>query len=446
MHRPTTEPGQDANSFHDSPMHQLPALNLTGSNRVSHLFSRLLLLGFLALLLMVVFLPWRQFVKGSGRVIAFDPLERRVNVDSLVSGRIKRVHVMEGQRVKSGELLAEIQDNDPNLISNLKDQRANVLNRIEFAKSRVAALEDQIQGQTTAQARAIESAQQKILSTKIAAETANLDYNRIAALFEKGLASRRDHEVAIMRRDSTAADFQASEANLSRTENEFNASIAATQASRNAARADIARAEEELTSLNIRLNQNERQTVTAPRDGIVLSVAATEGAYLKPGDPICVIIPETDSRFVEVWVDGNDMPLIQSSQATLADQSSRQLTSGSQVRLAFEGWPAVQAIGWPQLAIGTFGGEVVFIDATDDGTGRFRVVVKPTEDVVDRGDGKGSVKVGWPAGDRWLRQGVRAKAWIMLDEVPLWFEIWRQINGFPPISKEAQTKLSTDKK
>jgi hypothetical protein len=103
-------------------------------------------------------------------------------------------------------------------------------------------------------------------------------------------------------------------------------------------------------------------------------------------------------------------------------------------------------IGWPQLAIGTFGGEVVFVDATDDGLGRFRVVIGPSDDVVNRGDGQGPVKVGWPDKQRWLRQGVRANAWVMLNEVPLWFELWRQINGFPPLISNAEGKLDPTKK
>ena len=421
-------------------MQPLPALNLTGSNRLPHLFSRLLILGFFVVALVLLFAPWRQFVKGSGRVIAFDPLDRRVSVEALVSGRVKRIHVVEGQRVRSGELLAEIQDNDPNLLENLKSQRSIALGRIELVKSRVESLEAQVQGQLTAKDRALDSANQSIRAARIAAETAALDHARIASLFEKGLASRREHEQAILRRDSTTANFHGAEANLARTQSEFDAAIASVKASRDSARADIAKAQEELNSLDIRVNQNERQVVTAPRDGIVLQVPATDGSYLKPGDPICVIIPETESRFVEIWVDGNDMPLIQARH----ERDGRPIP-GSQVRLTFEGWPAVQTLGWPQLAVGTFGGEVVFVDATDDGKGRFRVVVGPSDDLVDRGDGQGPLKVGWPDGNRWLRQGVRANAWFLLDEVPLWFEIWRQINGFPAIGDSLSEPAPTKK-
>jgi membrane fusion protein, adhesin transport system len=66
------------------------------------------------------------------------------------------------------------------------------------------------------------------------------------------------------------------------------------------------------------------------------------------------------------------------------------------------------------------GGEVAAIDPTDDGTGKFRIQVQP------------SSEDEWPSG-RFLRQGVRANGWVMLSRVRLGYEIWRQLNGFPPV-------------
>ncbi|MDP1591026.1 MAG: biotin/lipoyl-binding protein [Prosthecobacter sp.] len=414
----------------------LPALSLAGSAKFTRLFSRLLLLGFIAFLIGILWLPWRQFVSGAGRVIAFNPLDRRINIEAQVSGRVKHLHVTEGQRVKKGELIAEIQDNDPNLLNNLKAQRETIESRRYFALGRVESLTAQITQQELAKAQAINGAEQRVVAAKIAAETALLNYTRTQDLYAKKLESQRNLELATLSRDSTAAELKSSVAALKRTSNDFDASIASTHASKGTALSEVATAERDLSVIDVQINQNLRQIVDAPRDGIVLQVAATDGTYLRPGSLICVIIPETDSRFVEIMVDGNDMPLI---------HSRKDGQPGSPVRIAFEGWPAVQMIGWPQLAIGTFGGEVVFVDATDDGLGKFRVVVGPADDIVDRGDSKGPVTVGWPDKDRWLRQGTRANAWVMLDQVPLWFEIWRQINGFPPIISNAEGKLDPTK-
>jgi multidrug resistance efflux pump len=415
----------------------LPALSLAGSAKFTRIFSRLLLVGFIAFVFGILFLPWRQFVSGAGRVIAFNPLDRRINIEAQVSGRVKHLHVVEGQRVKKGELIIEIQDNDPNLLNNLKAQREAIESRRDFANGRVESLTAQITQQELAKAQAIDGAEQRVAAAKIAAETSLLNYNRTKDLFEKKLESQRNLELATLSRDSTIAELKSAEAALKRTSNDFDATIASTHASKGTALSEVATAERDLSVIDVQINQNLRQVVESPRDGIVLSVEATDGTYLRPGSLICVIIPETDSRFVEIMVDGNDMPLIH---ARKDDQP------GSPVRLAFEGWPAVQMIGWPQLAIGTFGGEVVFVDATDDGTGKFRVVVGPADDIVDRGDGKGPVTVGWPDKDRWLRQGARANAWVMLNQVPLWFELWRQINGFPPVVSDKEGKLDPTKK
>ncbi|HRH95728.1 MAG TPA: HlyD family efflux transporter periplasmic adaptor subunit [Prosthecobacter sp.] len=415
----------------------LPALSLAGSAKFTRLFSRLLLLGFVAFVICILWLPWRQFVSGAGRVIAFNPLDRRINIEAQVSGRVKHMHVVEGQRVKKGELIIEIQDNDPDLLNNLKAQREAIESRRDFALGRVESLTAQITQQELAKGQAIDGAAQRVAAAKIAAETSLLNFNRTKDLFEKKLESQRNFELATLSRDSTIAELRSAEAALKRTSNDFDATIASTHASKGTALSEVATAERDLSVIDVQINQNLRQVVESPRDGIVLNVTATDGTYLRPGSLICVIIPETDSRFVEIMVDGNDMPLI---------HPRKDGQSGSPVRLAFEGWPAVQMIGWPQLAVGTFGGEVVFVDATDDGTGMFRVVVGPADDIVDRGDGKGPVTVGWPDKDRWLRQGARANAWVMLNEVPLWFELWRQINGFPPVVSDKDGKLDPTKK
>jgi hypothetical protein len=125
------------------------------------------------------------------------------------------------------------------------------------------------------------------------------------------------------------------------------------------------------------------------------------------------IVPDISEQAVELYVSGNDTPLV-----SLDDE----------VRLQFEGWPAIQFAGWPSVAVGTFGGRVASIDATDNGTGKFRVLVRP------------GMEDDWPA-DRYLRQGVRANGWVMLNQVSLGYEIWRQLNGFPPVVAKGEPGL-----
>lgn len=412
-----------------------PALSLAHISKWPRRIYRVILFAFVFVLLAVLFLPWRQFVDGRGRVIAFNPLDRRIDVEALVEGRVRKLHVVENQRVRTGDVIVEIQDNDPDLIANLGTQREALRSRRDFAAGRAEDLAAQIRQEESAMREAIEAAKQKVAAARIAAETAALNYRRTISLSEKKLASTRDVELATLSRDSTAADLIGAEATLRRTANDYASKIASIRASQGSARSDIASAEKELSVIDIKINQNRRQVVEAPRDGIVLSVAVTDGTYLKPGSPICVIVPETESRFVELFVDGNDIPLIQ-PRTTNPDGT---VEPGSPVRLAFEGWPAIQAIGWPSLAVGTFGGEVVLIDPLPDpATGRFRIVVGPQPDVVTR-DGR-EVEVEWPERERWLRQGTLVNGWVMLRQVPLWFEIWRTVNGFPPLLPASTAK------
>lgn len=417
-----------------------PAISLANASKWPRIFCRLILILFFAVLIGVIFLPWRQFINGRGRVIAFNPLDRRVDVQALVEGRVRELNVVENQRVHAGDIIAEIQDNDPNLIANLKAQRESIESRRDFAAGRVEDLSAQIIQEELAMNEALESARQMVAAAKVGAETARLNYERTVSLAEKKLVSTREVELATLSRDSTIAELAGAEASLKRTNNDYASKIASIRASKGSALSDAASAEKDLSEIDVKINQNLRQIVEAPRDGVVLSVQVTDGTYLKPGSPICVIVPETDSRYVELFVDGNDLPLIHARQ-TLPDGTTE---PGSPVRIAFEGWPAIQSIGWPSLAVGTFGGEVVLVDQLPNATtGQFRIVVAPAPDVVNRGGEE--VIVPWPDRDRWLRQGTLVNGWVMLQQVPLWFEIWRQMNGFPPLVTDTASAAQSEK-
>ena len=176
---------------------RLPALLLAGSSFRIRLLSRIAALGFVAVLLAIWFLPWQQFVRGSGKVIAFDPLERRVNVEAPVAGLVRKMHVVEGQRVKAGEVLAELQDNDPNLLSNLKAQRSSLSDRQAATRRRIEDLDLQVRQLELARGQSVDAARQRVVADKIAAETAALNFTRTKELKDGGLVSVRDYELAI---------------------------------------------------------------------------------------------------------------------------------------------------------------------------------------------------------------------------------------------------------
>ena len=414
----------------------LPSLAIAGSARGARILARVLAIGVLLVVAAVFVMPWQQSVRGTGRVIAFNPLDRRVNIEAPVEGRVKRMYVVENQLVRRGDPIAEIQDNDPNLLANLRLQHDAAVARRAAAAQRIEDLQQQVASQELAKVQAIDAAKQRVSAEEFVYETNRINEARMSQLVETGDVSQRNYELSKLALDSSRANLAAAKAVLERTGREYDATVSGINASRRSAEGDVASADRDMAIVDTQLGKTAQQAVVAPRDGIVLSVSATEGAYLKPGSSICVVIPDTDARFVEAWVDGMDMPLL-APREKLADGTT---VPGSSVRLQFEGWPAVQFVGWPSVAVGTFGGEVISVDATDDGAGRFRIVV--AADAADE---------PWP-GPRFLRQGVRAKAWVLLRNVPLWQELWRQLNGFPPVvamtepgSKDAKKDSSDEK-
>ncbi|RYX99502.1 HlyD family efflux transporter periplasmic adaptor subunit [bacterium] len=198
-----------------------------------------------------------------------------------------------------------------------------------------------------------------------------------------------------------------------------NASITNARATYSSALSEIARATGEMSRLDITMSRQSNQVIKAVRGGTILRLTVSQGTEMvKAGEPIAIIVPDTNKRAVELLVSGNDIPLIVKSE---------------NVRLQFEGWPALQFNGWPSVAIGTFAGKVTLVDSTDNGKGKFRVVVTPQKES------------DWP-NIKYLRQGVRANGWIIINQVPLWYEMWRQFNGFQPVidNPEEEEKKSTD--
>ena len=302
------------------------------------------------LILIVLFfalIPWQQFALGNGKVIAFSPTERLHTINSPISGRIKKWYVDEGAKVKPGDSIVDISDNDPELLARLELEKEAIYLRIE--------------------------------ATKLAIEAGRSNLVRQKKLYEQGINSKRQYELA--------------QIEYSKYQNE------------------LAQATIDKVNIDVRIARQNTQLLKAQTSGIIYKrLSGQESVVVNAGDVLAQIIPNTQSRAVELWIDGNDIPFIRVNQIA---------------RLQFEGWPAIQFRGWPEIAVGTFGGVVSFIDPTDNGQGLFRAVIIPNEP--------------WPD-TLYLRQGVRVHGWVQLGQVPLWYELWRQFNGFPPESQNGLTK------
>jgi multidrug resistance efflux pump len=395
---------------------------------------RLLILLFLLTILVLVVVPWQQNVPAAGRVSALDPFERIQTIAAPVSGRVRKAWVIEGSRVEKGDRLLEIVDNDPAIQSRLQQKRAALEDQLEAAHEKVRVYRDQLEALGSARDLAVQaaeslvevavanvrSARHGVEAAQAAAEQATLNFERQRQLEAEGLASSLEFEVARrvakqaqaeleQKRQALGASLneeQARRADLGRIRTEAQARIESARAEQQNAQSEVAEKQEQLTTLDVRIAQQNTQLVTAPRSGTIFRLLASPGAELvKAGDPVVALMPDAQSQAVELWVDGNDVPLIQEGRA---------------VRLQFEGWPAVQFGGWPSVAVGTFGGRVALVDPSGDGQGRFRILV-----VADENDAP------WPSPE-FLRQGARANGFVLLDQVRLGYELWRQANGFPP--------------
>jgi membrane fusion protein, adhesin transport system len=415
-------------------IHVLPVVQQESPRTTWQRVTAVLVLTTLAASVALGFAPWQQSLFGSGKVVALAPMERQQSIDAPVEGRIVKWHVMEGSRVRKGDPVAEMADLDPNLPVRLQSERNSALERIraisereQHLEERVAELEGSLKNEISAADFRIQQARDRVraaeqtldaAAAKLTVSTQNLERHR--ALFPKGLVSQRQLEVAEADKNTADAEARRAGAQLdeaqnflrtveverARTVNTGRAMIRDARASRESALGELAMAQQALQPVEVRLSRQATQVVYAPADGVIFRVSVQPGgAVVKSGDEIASIVPDVSSTVVELWVNGNDMPLI---------------TPGRGVRLQFEGWPAIQFVGWPSVAVGTFGGIVKLVDSTDDGRGKFRILVEP-----DPNDQP------WPD-NRYLRQGVRTKGWVLLNTVPVAAEVWRQINGFPP--------------
>ncbi len=396
--------------------------------------ARILVAVFLTFSLAALLAPWTQNIRGSGRVFAYAPDQRQQPIEATISGRVEKWFVQEGTQVKKGDPIVQLTDNDESILDRLGAERAAIevrriaqaqrtetlSNRIESVRrsqrAEIAATEANIQ---IAQ-RGVEAAQQDVGAATAELETNELNLRRQRDLLDDGLVSQRELELAELAARQSRAKVASANARLSASRNKLSQSraalrrvIASTEAEIENAEAGWRSAETEVASTNaalarldVGISRQQAQTIKAPTDGTILRVVGRLGGeQVSRGEVLAVLVPQTEDRAVELHVDGNDAALIK---------------AGSPVRLQFEGWPAVQFSGWPSVAVGTFGGRVAFVDASDDGRGDFRIVVVPDAD-----------DSPWPAAS-YLRQGVLAKGWVLLNRVSLGFEVWRQFNGFPP--------------
>ncbi|CCH53280.1 secretion protein HlyD [Fibrisoma limi BUZ 3] len=413
------------------------------------------MLGLLLISLCVMFLPWQQNINGEGAVTALTPQDRPQTVQNAIAGRIERWAIQEGQFVHKGDTLlviSEIKDEyfDPNLPQRLDEQLDAKEGSVSATDAKITALDGQIAALQTGLQVKLASARNKVRQSqfKVISDSTDLiairkNYqialdrlDRYEKGYRNGLFSLTDLESRRLKvqEDNAKVIAQENKLNVSRQElvnarldlsniqADYQEKLAKALSDRSSAVSYRAEATGEVSKLRNKISSVDVRrglyVVRAPQDGyVVRSFKAGIGETIKEGESIATLQPANPAIAVELYVRAMDVPLIQ---------------RGRHVRLQFDGWPAIQFSGWPTVAVGTFGGEVAVIDAVSSVNGKYRLLVKPK---LQKGDQP------WP---QQLRVGSGVYGWVMLDDVPVWYELWRQLNGFPP-SLQEEPKEETKK-
>jgi len=404
------------------------------------------ILGFIFL-----FLPWTQNIRGKGALTTLKPDQRPQTIQSPIPGKIEKWYVQEGDYVEKGDtilFISEIKNEyfDPRLVERTGMQINAKEMSVNSYEGKVTALNNQIEALANGRVLKLEQARNKLLQSKLkvksdsidleAAETnlriAERQYERMVQLQDEGLFALTDVEEKKLKLQETQAKIISQENKLLASKNEvINATIEinsvqaeyvdkiskaesdmrTAQSSQFDSEAQVTKLENELTNYEMR---NDLYYIRATRSGLVnRMLKAGLGETIKEGEELVSVMPKIYDKAVEMFVAPIDLPLVH---------------KGEKVRIQFDGWPVIIFSGWPNASYGTYGGVVFAIENFMSTNGKYRVLL--IQDPDDQ---------AWP--DE-LRVGSGTNTIALLEDVPIWYELWRQINGFPPNFYQPETEVS----
>lgn len=438
------------------------SVDLTKYQSAKHVFHKKyykyfnrFLTGFAITGFIILFLPWTQNITGRGLVTTLTPDQRPQTIQSPIPGRIVEWHVREGDFVAKGDTIMQIAEVkseyfDPMLVERTGQMRDAKAFSVQSYEQKVAAQERQIAALKEERKLKLEQAENYLLQAKLkvqqdsinleAAKTniriARTRYDRAEDLQNDGFIALKDLEEARLKLQETEAKLVEQEAKLLSSKNEvINArvnistvnqsyidKISKAESDKFSALSSQLDTEAQVTKLDNEFSnyqmRNSLMFITAPHDGYInKALRGGIGVTFKEGEELVGIMPANVDLAVETFVEPIDLPLIH---------------KGEKVRIQFDGWPAIVFSGWPNVSYGTYGGEVVAVENFISPNGKFRVLLRP-----DPSDHE------WPKD---IRAGSGAFTMALLEDVPIWFELWRQLNGFPPNYYQPLDSDNTSKK
>jgi membrane fusion protein, adhesin transport system len=407
----------------------------------NNIFFKRFLWVFFIIVTIALFLPWTQNVRAKGQITTLTPDQRPQAIHATIAGRVEKWYVREGQKVKKGDtivFLSEIKTEyfDPDLLTRTQAQVQAKSGSVTSYQSKVMALDEQIVQFKKELRYKKDQLTNKIAQTKLKAEAEKLDIQaakialdneqkqleRTEELFKKGLKSLTEIENKRAKLQELQAKWQSSENKyqqslqeidnlkfqLSGADSEYAGKIAKADSDKQSTLSDKFGAEGDVNKLKNQYSnyalRSQFYYIRAPRDCYITKATTVGiGETVKEGEQIVSIVPINMDLAVEIYIEPIDLPLIR---------------LGAPVRFLFDGWPAFVFSGWPNASIGTYSGVVYAIDNVANEKGKYRLIVAP-----DPNEPK------WPEA---LRPGSGASGFALLKNVPIWYELWRQLNGFPP--------------
>lgn len=406
------------------------------------------------LLLAVLFLPWTQNIRARGSVTTLYQDQRPTQLPTVIAGKVIKWHVKEGDYVKKGDTLVQITEVkaeylDPQLLSRTNDQLTAKKLATENYQSKANATAQQIDALNQARSLKLDELDNKIRQQimKISSDSADLaaaqndlrikseQFKRQKVMYDSGVASlvqleqrNQAYQESMAKKTSAEIKYGNAQQELLRLKIERNGALqeylekiskaegdrfqTLSQVQTN--QGDIAKLENLYSSYSIR---NGLYVITAPMDGQVVNAQKQGvGEIMKEGDILVEIVPTTIQYAVEMYVRPVDLPLV---------------SKGQEVRFLFDGFPAIVFSGWPNASYGTFTGEVAAVESSVRENGMFRILVKE--------------KVGQKSWPKELMMGTGAMGIALLKDVPVWYELWRNINGFPPDYYHIEEKKDSKK-
>lgn len=416
------------------------AFSLLRDFRARIILTRILV-GVFTFILIIMFVPWTQNIQCRGNVTALNPSHRPQNIQSVIGGRIEKWYVNEGDFVKKGDTilyLSELKSEymDPEIIPRAGKQIMAKEQSVTSYMEKVKSLDAQIDALYKTQELKIEQtgnyvkqAKLKIESDSINLKAAETEYsiakeqlNRMEKLYKDGLKSLTDLEQRKQKLQDALAKIISVEnkllicrneylnAVIERTsiQNQYSEKLAKAESDKYASLSDMYHAEGDVAKMQTQLMNYSVRTgmyyITAPQDCYITRAIRTGiGETVKEGEDLISIMPSNYELAIELYVEPLNIPLIE---------------KGQHVRIIFDGWPNIVFSGWPNSSYGTYGGKVVAIDNFVSSNGKYRILV-----TTDKND------YLWP---KELRPSAGAFGMALLKDVPIWYEIWRKISGFPP--------------